>query len=75
MIRRFTETLLLAVTAAALAACSTPPATSSSLADSGYRPRYLPASEVMTAKGTLGHFAGASYTCGDRDCQTAVRAD
>ena len=74
MLRRFSEMLLLAATAAALAACSTPPS-SSSLADGGYRPKFLPASEVMTAKGTLGHFAGASYTCGDRDCQTVVRAD
>ena len=60
--------------ACALGACSSA-RTTSSLAMTGYHPKYLPAADVIAARGKSGQFGGATYICGDRDCATAVRAD
>ncbi|WP_443748868.1 hypothetical protein [Asticcacaulis solisilvae] len=65
---------LLAATCA-LGACSMAPASSSSLASTGYHPKYLPAADVIAASEKSGKFGGATYICGDRDCATAIRAD
>ncbi len=76
---RFVKILFIAGSAAcALSACSsggTMKSSSLALADSHYKPRYMPASDVIHASEKSGRFGGAAYICGDRDCKTAVRAD
>lgn len=73
MTRIILPAALLAATCA-LGACSST-STSSSLAATGYHPKYLPAADVIAASQKSGRFGGATYVCGDRDCDTAVRAD
>jgi len=65
----------LAVTACALSACTPATTTSSSLAMTGYHPKYLPAADVIAVREKSGTFGGATYVCGDRNCATAVRAN
>lgn len=74
MTRIILPAALLAATCA-LGACTPATTTSSSLAATGYHPKYLPAADVIAASQKSGRFGGATYVCGDRDCDTAVRAD
>ncbi len=74
MIRIVLPSAILAL-ACMLGACSSTAPSSSSLAMTGYHPKYMPASDVIVASEKSGKFGGATYVCGDRDCSTAVRAD
>ncbi len=44
-------------------------------ADHEYRPKYLPAADVIQTGAKSGQVGHDTYVCGDVGCRTAVRAD
>ena len=56
--------------------CSSMPSSNSlAAADTRYHPKYLPAADVIRAGAKSGQVGRDTYVCGDRGCDTAVRAD
>ncbi len=56
--------------------CSTAPSSSSfASVDAGYHPKYMPAADVIRTGAKSGQVGRDTYVCGDRGCNTAVRAD
>ncbi len=61
---------------AGLWSCASAPSSSSLAAvDSHYRPKYMPAADVIPTGARSGQVGRDTYTCGDARCNTAVRAD
>lgn len=56
--------------------CSTTPSSSSfASVDASYHPKYMPAAEVIRTGAKSGQVGHDTYVCGDRGCNTAIRAD
>jgi hypothetical protein len=56
--------------------CSSMPSSNSlASADHEYRPKYLPAADVIQTGAKSGQVGHDTYVCGDVGCRTAVRAD
>jgi len=56
--------------------CASAPSSSSlATSDAGYHPKYLPAADVIRTGAKSGQIGRDTYVCGDRGCDTAVRAD